>query len=403
MERIINFIRGNVRIRVKCTYPERFINICAESGVEFWDMERDGDELVFTTHYEDYRFLRQREYSGNYKIVSVKKTGTSFFLWRMRKRYALLAGMILCMGLSWFSSLFIWEINVSGNEEVSTAEILNQLEAIGVGIGSNRLTLNQDYISNEMLLRVPELCWITVNTHGSRAEVMVREEIAAPEIVEEDEPTLVFAKKSGIIEKMIVLEGAKKVAVGETVSAGDTLVTGVMESLSSGTRYVHAMGDIYARTWYTMSAQLMEKVGTKEYTDREKTRYALTFRDDRVNLYLSDVDWERYDKTSMEKKLTLFGIVLPVGIITETYSEYEIATKPLSGAADILKSRLTDSLEEEIDDGEIIWTEFSVDSENGVVTVTMNAECLEQIGETMKLTEEEMIESEDELKNHNTP
>jgi hypothetical protein len=52
MERVTNFLRGNVRIRVRCRYPERFINICAKSGVEFWDMEREEDDLVLTTHYE---------------------------------------------------------------------------------------------------------------------------------------------------------------------------------------------------------------------------------------------------------------------------------------------------------------------------------------------------------------
>ena len=397
MERIINFIRGNVRIRVKCKYPERFLNICAESGVEFWDMEREGDELVFTTHYADYRFLRQREYFGNYKIVSIKKSGTSFFFWRMRKRYALLIGMVLCLGLSGLSSLFVWEITVSGNKDVSTAEILNNLEEIGVGIGCNRLTINQDYISNEMLLRVPELCWITVNTHGSRAEVKVREEIPSPEMINEDEPTLVFAKKAGIIEKMVVLQGAKNVGVGETVNAGDILVMGEMGSISNGTRYVHAMGDIYARTWYTMSTQLMNEAGTKEYTGKEKNKYALKLGENRLNLYFSDIDWERYDKEISEQKLTLFGIVLPVSVVSETYTEYELEKVEMSNVEETLKARLLNRLEEEIDGGEIMWTEFDVDSTDGVVTVTMSAECLEQIGETRKLAEEEMTKSEDEF------
>lgn len=395
MEQFLNYIRGNVRLRVKSKYPERFLNICAESGVEFWDMERDGDELVFTTHYEDYRFLKSRE--NHYKIVSVKKSGTSFFLWRMRKRYALLLGMVICLSLSWISSLYIWEITVTGNETVSTGEILSQLGEIGVGIGTNRLTLSQDYISNQMLLRVPELCWITVNTHGSRAEVKVREEIPAPIMVDEEIPTLIYAKKAGIIEKMIVWEGAKNTAVGETVNAGDTLVTGAMESLSSGTRYVHAIGDIYARTWYTKTFQIMNEVSIKEYTGEEKTRYALKFGDNRINLYFSgDVQMDKYDKTINAKKLTLFGTVFPVGIITETYTEYRTETVPFSDAEKFLQKHLTDSLEAEIDDGEIIWTDFAAEDQKGVVTVTMSAECLEQIGMTRELTDTEMTEADED-------
>lgn len=395
MERLLNFIRGNVRIRIKCIYPERFLNICAESGVEFWDMKREGNELVLTTHYADYRFLRGRERFGSYKITGVKKTGTSFFLWRIRKRYALLIGLVLCLVLCWISSLFVWEITVTGNETVSTAEILAKLEQVGVRIGCNRLTINQDYVSNEMLLLVPELCWLTVNTHGSRAEVKVREEIPVPEIADEDEATVIYAKKAGIIEKMSVLEGKKVVAIGETVNKGDILITGAMDSRSSGVRYVHAMGEVYAKTWYSMSAQLMESVEIKEYTGREKEKYILLFGKDRMKLYFSDISWDRYDKTVKEKRLTVFGVVLPVGIVTETYTEYETVELPLADAEGILKTRLLNSLEEKIDDGEIVWTEFETAKENGIVTVTMTAECIEQIGELRQLEDEEMQGSEE--------
>jgi len=315
--------------------------------------------------------------------------------WRMRKRYALLIGMILCLGLTGLSSFFVWEITVSGNEKVSAAEILSNLEDLGVHIGCSRLTINQDYLSNEMLQRVPELCWITVNTHGSRADVKVREEIPAPEVIDEKEATVVFAKKSGIIEKMVVLEGAKNVAVGETVQAGDILVTGEMESLSSGTRYVHAMGDIYARTWYTRSVQLSETVGIKNYTGNEKTRYTLVLGGHRISLSFRDLGWEHYDKEIHEKKLKLLGAVLPVGVAAETYEEYTVEYVPASNLEETLKARLLDDLKEETDGGEIIWTEFETKSEEGVMTVTVNAECLEQIGEVRKLTEKDLHESEE--------
>ena len=388
MERVTNFLRGNVRIRVRCRYPERFINICAKSGVEFWDMEREEDDLVLTTHYEDYRFLRRRSMLGDYRVTQVKKTGASFFLRRFRKRYALLAGMLVALGTLWFSSLFIWEIGVTGNESVSSAEILRELDELGVGIGTFRLTMDQDRISNEMLLRLKDLCWITVNTNGCRAEVKVREEIPTPEMVDENEPTLVCAKKTGIIEKMNVLEGKKLVAVGDTVSAGDILVTGAMDSLSSGTRYVHAMGDIFARTWYTRETIIPVNVTAKEYTGRERTKYTLTLGGERINLYLSGgVDWERYDKTTRKEKLTFFGVVLPVGIVKDTYREYLTVEKELPDGEEILKKRMTDELQTEIGEGEILRTEFEGFSDGKTVTVTMEAECMEQIGAVRRMDE----------------
>ncbi|MBQ6540381.1 MAG: sporulation protein YqfD, partial [Oscillospiraceae bacterium] len=374
MERVTNYLRGSVRIRVRCRYPERFINICAKSGAEFWDMEREGEDLVLTTHRRDYRFLRRRALMGDYDVTEAKTAGTVFFLRRFRRRYALLAGMLLTLCALWYASLFIWEIGVTGNETVPSAEILRELKELGVGVGTLRLTLDQDRISNEMLLRIPELCWLTVNTNGCRAEVKVREEIPKPEMVDEYVPTEVYAKKTGIIEKMTVLEGKKLVMPGDTVMAGDILVTGAMDSLSTGTRHVHAMGEIYARTLYSVSAAAPSAVNMKEYTGREKTKHALVIGGSRLNLYLSGgVSWEHYDKTAETRKLEFFGFVLPVGFVRDTYREYELSVTEAEDIPDAVKERMLRDLAEKID-GEVRKTEFSVDERDGRITVTMTAE-----------------------------
>lgn len=386
MERITDFARGNIRVRVKCRYPERFVNICAAGGVEFRDMEREGDEIVFTTHRQDYKYIRNRAKTGEYNVIGVRKTGATFFLWRLRKRYFLLGGMAVCLGLLLFSSLFIWELTVTGNETVPSSVILANLRELGVDIGTFRLTLDEDYISNEMLLRVPELCWLTVNTHGSRAEVKVREEIPAPEVVEADVPSQIFAKKAGIIEKMNIYDGKKLAAVGDTVSAGDLLVTGEMDSLSRGTRYVHAMGEVWARTWYTRAAMMSDTVAVKEYTGRTKRQYSLTLCDRQFNLFLTaGTGWSHYDKVSEKHRLSVMGVVLPVSMTVDTYSEYELSETRPEGLEEGLENRLISEIESEIDRGEIVHTEFETSKNGGVITVTLNAECREQIGEIKRM------------------
>ena len=380
MERLTNYMRGSVRVRVRCKYPERFVNICANGGVEFWDMERQEDDIVFTTHRRDYGYIKSRAKSGGYTVIGVKKSGTAFFLWRLRKRYILLAGVTLCAALMWLSGLFIWEITVTGNETVPTSEILSHLRQLGVEIGTFRLTLDEDYISNKMLIEIPELCWLTVNTQGSRAEVKVREEIRKPEMVESDVPTELYATKAGIIEEMNIYDGKTLSAVGDTVSAGDVLVSGQMDSLTSGTRYVHAMGEVTARTWYTKSAMLGDTVTAKQYTGETKRQFALIIGERRLNLYLdSGIGWDNYDKTAKIHRLTIFGTVLPVALTEDTYSRYTEKQVKLEGVEEGLKARLTKSIENELSEGEIVRTEFEATTENGVVKVTITAECLERI------------------------
>ena len=55
---------------------------------------------------------------------------------------------------------------------------------------------------------------------------------------------------------MNVYMGKPLVKAGDTVVLGQTIITGALDSRSSGMRYVHAMGDVYARTWYEISASI---------------------------------------------------------------------------------------------------------------------------------------------------
>ena len=38
MQAIINFLRGSVLFTVTGAFPERFLNLCAQRGVGFWDL-----------------------------------------------------------------------------------------------------------------------------------------------------------------------------------------------------------------------------------------------------------------------------------------------------------------------------------------------------------------------------
>ena len=108
----------------------------------------------------------------------------------------------------------------------------------------------------------------------------------------------------------------------------------------------------------------------------------------------SGISWPCYDKITEKRSLSLpDGTVLPISLVRETYTEYEkvSATMAQEQAEDILKEELLAALSEEIGDGEIAETYFDTSVQNGVITVTLNAECLEQIGETRPLSSDEML------------
>lgn len=398
MKKAVNFFRGSIRVSVECPYPERLVNVCAQNEIEFWDLKRLSATTVHITMFiGGYQRLRALADKAGFEIRQVKKTGVPFFLWKIRKRYVLVAGMLLMFLSVWGMSLFVWEIDVRGNKDVPPQLILQALHELGVGIGSFGPAIKSEAISNDMLLKIPQLAWIAVNVSGSHADVLVRERVPKPPITDENTPMMVCAVKSGIIAKMSVLEGANVFTVGDTVQAGDVIVTGIMNSLTSGRRSVHAMADVEARTWYELSCRMPLNTLSKTYTGETITKTALIFAGKRINLYLNGrISFDNYDKITKENVIKLpTGNILPIAVVTEKYSEYTAAQTELTvlSAEEILQKRLLDRLKLQVTDGEIVKTEFSTEMDNGVIKVTLKAECLEQIAAERPFTAEELAEA----------
>lgn len=395
MKKAVNYLRGNVRVRVECPFPERLVNICAQNDIEFWDLQRQSTTTVhITMHIAGYRKLRSLADSAGFEISQVQKSGVPFFIWKIRKRYFLLAGMFFMFAAVWIMSLFVWEIDVIGNDEVSTQQILEALDDVGVGIGAFGPAIKSEVISNDIILKLPELAWIAVNVSGSHADVLVRERIPKPPIIDEYAPTMVYAMKSGIITKMSVLEGVRVLTEGNTVQAGDVIVSGIMDSIASGKRTVHAMAEVNARTWYEMSSQMVLDTAKKEYTGESETKTAIIIAGFRINLYFNGgISFADYDKITTHKTLSLpTGNMLPITIVREKYTEYSPAAAQMSilSAAELLEKRLLDRLGHEVGDGEIVQSTFDTSIENNVLTVTLQAECEEQIAAERPFTQEEL-------------
>ncbi len=380
-------------MRLKCRFPERAVNICASRHVDFWDLTRDETGATMCVFPEGYRRLREaaRE-SGAFTVEPLRKRGAPFLLWRVRKRFVLLAGLALCLTAVWASSLFIWQIDVTGNRTVSSARILAELRKLGVGIGSSVFAVSQQRLSNEMLLRFPELCWITLNTHGSRIHVIVREAVPRPKIRDPDEAAQITARKSGVITSLLVLGGEPQVTVGDSVKEGDVLVSAVVPGGVDGIHFTHADAEIWASTIYEKSLCIPLAYTQKQYTGESHVRTALVFGGKRINLYFTGRNYTAScDKITSYDSLQIGGSVLPLTVVRERLEEYEEIRTELSSerAESILRARLLSLMGQELQGGYAIKTEFVTSQANGVLTVTLYAECVENIAVSAVLTPEE--------------
>ena len=310
--------------------------------------------------------------------------GASEMARKLRRRALAVLGLLLVLALLAWSKLYIWEIDVTGNETVPAGRILDGLRECGVGVGTFWPGITSDNLRSELLIELPELAWATVNIYGSRAEVIVRERVPKPEIWRADTPVDVVAKKTGFVTEVRTLGGTARVRPGSAVTEGELLISGAVESAWGGPRRVHATGVVRAETYYELSAAAPLTALEKRETGEEAAVWSLTVGKNRwIFLGNSSIFGESCGTIA---KTWAFGgkaFSLPVSLTRETARALTLAEVPRDGnlARRELEEALHTRLLSELGADAVVESErYSAAAVNGLLIVTLRARCSEDIG-----------------------
>lgn len=375
-------VHGLVPVSVRGANPERVLTLCGEQGIP----------CIRPQPVEDYtlRFvIYQRDREAVEKLVLHcgcvptfgEPRGFPRFRKTLRPRRCALLLLAITTALVLLSSLFLWEIDVSGNETISTGRILRALDEIGFSEGKCWLGMKSEVLQSELLLKIPELAWVSFQIRGSRADVIVTEAIPAPEIRDPEQPVSLISDTDGVIVQMTVLNGQPQVKRGDYVAKGQTLISCTAEDLQGERRPLHAMGSVRARTYWELNAAVPLELQKKTPTGAGETRWALQIGKKRLNFYknsgISDGDCDTIYKIY---DFAIPGVFrLPVSLIRETQTESALSDhKPNT---DVLAQTLHETLQRRIGpDGEVLESHLTQSEQNGLLTVTLRAECEQEIG-----------------------
>lgn len=392
-----DLLRGYVRVRVESAWPERILNLCAARGIALREPKwTSASELRFAVPRRDFRAFKQALKNTDARWSLERKAGAPYFLARFRRRYALLLGLAALVALLIVNSLFIWDFEVSGNDTVPDEKILRVLAENGVRRGTFTHSFRSQDLCNHALLGLPELSWLTVNVRGCRAYVVVREREQPPEIVNHRAPTNIVSKRAALVTRVLALDGRAMVQKDAIVQKGQLLISGIAEiddvmQPSAGTRFLAGKGEVWGRTWHELSVKIPLTYEAKCYTGAEKHEYALLWGEKRLKFQKDSSNiGVNCDKIINQSKWQLFGtIALPVTWETETYLPYE--TQSLTRTREQAEAMGREVLEGQLaallgETGSVTSAQFTAKQQGQMLTVTMSAECLEQIGEEVPIS-----------------
>lgn len=398
MKKLINLLRGYAEWRISGAFPERMLNLCAQHRLQFWHMRWvDSTTFTFRTPLSDRKKVEELARRAMCEPQVLARKGMGAAALSVVGRWGFLLGLALCLVAVSFLSKFLLVVEVSGNETVPDAVILSELQRLGVKPGAYGPDVEAREVANEALIALPQLSYMAINIYGTRAEVQVREAVKSPELLEEKVPADVVAVTDGIILDIRADSGQALVGDGAIVAEGEVMIAGKMDlqepqysEIDMGYLMVRAAGSVRARTWRTLEESIPLTVTEKCYTGAEETRYGLKILWGQLDFFKnSSISYERYDKITCTRMLTVAGREMPFGLITTTVREYTVTRAPLNveEAEERLKQLLERQLSDLMDanDGIVLRSDFVTRMAGDVLTVTLLAECEEEIGRTVEL------------------
>ena len=317
---IIRFIKGTVSFRAQGRSPERLLNLTAQRGVLLWNVRPSPQGLEGEMAARDYRRIRPLARKAAVRTTVLKKSGFPFLAAAYRGRAGLAVGAVLGAALLVFRSQFLWTIDVVGQEHVSEARLRTLLAESGVKTGALCRGVDAGQVKRDILLKVEDISWLSVNIVGCHANVEIKEKTRKPEN-DGDTPCNLKAKEDGVITKITVGEGVTEVKKGSGVAKGDLLVSGVSAAREGTVRYLHAEGEIMADVISEKEFKLPKEDDYISLTENKAERRQLGFLIFRFPCTLSFRFFASAARTEEADWLTADKTALPLGFVTETLHE----------------------------------------------------------------------------------
>lgn len=194
---ILNYFTGYVNIKVEGFFIERFINMCTSKKILLMDIKREKSSIMYANvSIKDYKRLRQVAKKTKSKIKIQNKKGLPFFAHKYRKRkiFAFLFGAVILAMI--VLSNYIWNIEISGNINITKQEILKILEEKGFKIGSSKNDIDTNSVINKIRLERDDIAWMGITVKGTNAIVKIKEADKAPKVLDENAYCNIIADKT---------------------------------------------------------------------------------------------------------------------------------------------------------------------------------------------------------------
>lgn len=396
LEKVFHWMSGSVKFLILGD-AARFLNMAAKSGWGFWDFGREEGLASASCRPRDYLRLRPLARKSRARLRCVEKRGLPFRLVKLKKRPGMVVGALCAAAVFWFLSGCVWGVRVSGTETLGDSVVLTAARNNGVYPGARKSSFVPRLAAHGIMGELQGLDWATVNTDGCYVEVAVREAERTPEVTDDTILSNIVATRAGTVLAVEAERGRPEVAPGDTVQAGDLLISGsYQEKLDPWSPVPDdpfeeigaARGRVIGETYREFAVQVSAVKKTVVPTGRRQVNRAVSVFGLRIPLGLNAEpagEWRRYEKTT---RVSALGVELPLAFEREIYEFTEESARTLT--EDELKDaalyKLRKAQRAEIaPGGRVLKEELTFSFPDGMCVLSARCRCEEEISRVQKV------------------
>lgn len=360
MNRFEKFREGSVKVRIEGRGIERFFNIAAQRGIMIEKIEtkeipaaehdrydnrvekneleneerKQGKTVCFQTSPKDFKRMKSIARKTNVLLRITEKHGFPFLLILGRRRSLWVGGLAAFFLLICLSSFYVWDISFEGNHRFTDETLLHFMATVPVQCGMRKSRISCTELEKRIRNAFPEISWVSAELTGTRLTIHLRENNRILQArLEPESPCELTAGTDGTVTRIIVRNGKARVKVGDTVKAGDVLVSGELplyddfEALVKINK-VHADAEVYAKTTRTVEWKCPETKEIRARTGKRRRGIFFKFLDLEFCFLTPGLKkentWELFMEESQLKLSKNFYLPVYGGILTaEEYVPYE--------------------------------------------------------------------------------
>ncbi len=323
------WLSGSVEVRAAADSRVRLLNLCLQNGVPYRNFcyTEDGG-ISFRTPYLTAKRLQKKARSEGFSVTLGAARGIPAGLYHARRRVGLLLGGFVAICLLILSGRFVWDIEITGNTQMTAGEIRALLRACDFEVGSYIPSVQTRELENRILIASPEISWVAVNLSGTVARVQVIERQTPSVKPDLSKPANLVAACDGQIEFLQLYRGDAVVKVGQAVKKGELLVSGIYDDRDGGFRYTRAAGEVLARTSHTYQVKIPFRYEEKLPTEPICRSVSLNFFQFSMEIFKNTGNQGKdCDIIKDDTQLKLLGSrLLPIRITVTREQPYTVKT-----------------------------------------------------------------------------